>query len=296
MNHSALIKKWDKVLNHPKFPKITDHRKLQNTALLLEAFDSESRVQGHREQFLTEETTASGNGIQNFQPVLISLVRRAMPNLIAYDIGGVQTMKSPVDLIFAMKSRYQTTAGGVTAGDEALHNKPDTAFSGASGGTGMTLAEGEVLGRGTSGDGDFSEMGFTIEKATVTAKTRALKAEFTMELQQDLQKVHGLDAETELGTILATEVLAEINREFIDTINAKAIHGADNVGSDGVFDLNVDADGRWAVEKFKSLMFQMEIEANAIAKGTRRGRGNWVICSSNVASVFILMSFTSSKN
>jgi hypothetical protein len=241
-------------------------------------------------------STAGDGSIDLYDPVLISLVRRAAPNLIAYDICGVQPMTGPTGLIFAMRSRY-TSQGGT----EALFNEANTAFpntaqsqTGASPadlsagteytrGTGFTTAQAEALGDG-SGQG-FQEMAFSIEKVAVTARSRALKAEYTMELAQDLKAVHGLDAEQELANILSTEILAEINREVVRTINITATVGAqENVTTAGTFNLDVDANGRWSVEKFKGLMFQLERESNAIAKATRRGKGNVLICSSDVAS------------
>jgi hypothetical protein len=231
-----------------------------------------------------------------YDPVLISLVRRAMPNLIAYDIAGVQPMTGPTGLIFAMRSRYSAQNG-----TEAFYNEADTGFSDNSGnhvgsmmptdiantslfntGTGMTTAAAEALGDG--GGTNFAEMAFSIEKVTVSAKSRALKAEYTTELAQDLRAVHGLDAETELSNILQSEILVEINRELVRTIYTNAVTGAAATATPGTFDLDVDANGRWSVEKFKGLMFQIEQEANAIAKATRRGKGNIVICSSDVAS------------
>ncbi|MEL0016958.1 MAG: hypothetical protein VW715_17235, partial [Rhodospirillales bacterium] len=240
----------------------------------------------------TSASAAAGPGA-GYDPVLISLVRRSMPNLIAYDIAGVQPMTGPTGLIFAMRSRQSTQAG-----TEAFYNEADTTFSGAgtdtgdipvsdsanttlfSTGTGMTTAAAEDLGDG----GTMAEMAFSIEKVTVSAKSRALKAEYTTELAQDLRAVHGLDAETELANILQSEILTEINRELVRTIYQTAKKGATGTASAGTFDLDVDANGRWSVEKFKGLMFQIEQEANAIAKGTRRGKGNIVICSSDVAS------------
>ena len=241
---------------------------------------------------------------------MISLVRRAMPNLMAYDVCGVQPMSAPTGLIFAMKARYQ---GGSTSNREALFNEAETRFSGDSSGThdsdnpsgfnddsdgidsegarltalfagGMPTEDAEALG--SSGGSAFNEMGFTIEKASVTAKSRALKAEYSLELAQDLKAIHGLDAETELANILSTEILAEINREVIRTINSQAKTGAQqaNVTSNGIFDLSSDADGRWSAEKFKGLVVQLDREANVIAKETRRGKGNIVICSSDVAT------------
>jgi hypothetical protein len=260
-------------------------------------------------------STAGTGAIDTFDPVLISLVRRAMPNLIAYDICGTQPMTGPTGLIFAMRSRYaeNTTSTNALAGAETFYNEVNTQFSsvttgantfgqkfvgtipGATNtspltavntyntGTGMSTAQAEALG--ADGNTMFASMAFSIEKVTVTAKSRALKAEYTMELAQDLKAIHGLDAETELANILSAEILAEINREVVRTINITAVPGAqDNVTTAGVFDLDTDSNGRWSVEKFKGLMFQLEREANQIAKQTRRGKGNIVICSSDVAS------------
>jgi hypothetical protein len=254
---------------------------------------------------------ASAGSIDIFDPVLISLVRRSMPNMIAYDIAGVQPMTGPTGLIFAMRSRFDGQAG-----TEALFNEAPTTFSAsASGNTaslgviddsgnnaqagsdptarasgsgytvggGMTTADAEALGD-VAGNG-FQEMAFSVEKVSVTAKSRALKAEYTMELAQDLKAIHGLDAETELSNILSAEILSEINREVVRTVNYTATAGAqDNVTTAGTFDLDVDANGRWSVERFKGMIFQIEREANAIAKATRRGKGNVMICSSDVAS------------
>ena len=257
--------------------------------------------------FITEAAPANAtSSVNNFDPVLISLVRRAMPNLIAYDICGVQPMNGPTGLIFAMKARYQ---GGSTSNREALFNEAETQFSGDSSGThdsdnasgwngvdsegarltslaagGMPTADAEALG--STGGSSFQEMGFTIERQTVTAKSRALKAEYSLELAQDLKAIHGLDAETELANILSTEILAEINREVIRTVNSQAKTGAQqaNVTAKGIFNVSSDADGRWSAEKFKGLTVQIDREANTIAKETRRGKGNVVICSSDVAT------------
>ena len=279
------IKKWAPVLEHADAAPITDSYKKAVTAKLLE--NTEVALKQEREQYgsLNENNQTTG-AVSNFDPVLISLVRRAMPNLIAYDVAGVQPMSGPTGLIFAMKARYNDTAPSTvtTADTEALFDEANTAFSGDTAGTGVSTGAGEVLG----GTGDaFGDMGFTIEKAVVEAKTRGLKAEYTMELAQDLKAIHNLDAESELANILSTEILAEINREVINTINAKAVvgfNGSVTPGTTDTFDLSTDADGRWAVEKFKSLMFQIETEANKIALTTRRGKGNFIICSSNVAS------------
>jgi hypothetical protein len=283
------IKKWAPVLEHADATPITDSYKKAVTAKLLE--NTEVALKQERAQYgnLNENNQTTG-AVSNFDPVLISLVRRAMPNLIAYDVAGVQPMSGPTGLIFAMKARYNDSdpAGIITAADdtEALGlDEPDTAFSGTAAGEGYDTAPGEALG--AAGGTGFGDMGFTIEKAVVEAKTRGLKAEYTMELAQDLKAIHNLDAESELANILSTEILAEINREVINTINDKAIVGFNGdltPGTTDTFDLVSNADGRWAVEKFKSLMFQIEVEANKIALTTRRGKGNFVICSSNVAS------------
>jgi hypothetical protein len=259
--------------------------------------------------FLSENAASPANNtgsVSNFDPVLISLVRRAMPNLIAYDIAGVQPMNGPTGLIFAMKARY---GGGATSNREALFNEAETQFSGDSSGThdsdnasgwngvdsegarltalaatGSPTVDAEAMG--STGGSSFHEMGFTIEKSTVTAVSRALKAEYTIELAQDLKAIHGLDAETELANILSTEILAEINREVIRTVNSQAKTGAQqaNVTANGIFNMSSDADGRWSAEKFKGLAVQIDREANVIAKETRRGKGNVIICSSDVAT------------
>jgi hypothetical protein len=308
--------KWKPVIEHPDLPEIKDAHKRGVTAVLLENTEREIRKASALAggQYLTEDSptnNASPNAnIDNFDPVLISLVRRAMPNLIAYDICGVQPMTGPTGLIFAMRARYANQEG-----TETFYNEVDTAFSsvttgantfgqknvgGVPGntttgtanlaetgiyntGTGMPTATSEGLGSNSSLV--FPEMAFSIEKVTVTAKSRALKAEYSMELAQDLRAIHGLDAETELSNILTSEILAEINREVVRTINITATRGAtEGTTSAGRFDLDVDANGRWSVEKFKGLMFQVEREANQIAKATRRGKGNIIICSSDVAS------------
>ena len=286
-----LQKKWGPVLEHEDLPKIKDQYRKAVTAVLLENQEKAMREQaGQGTGMLSEGAHANktGQDIDYVDPVLISLVRRAMPNLIAYDVCGVQPMNGPTGLIFAMKSHYTTQDG-----DEALHDEADTSFTGAgshgsqtgamqgAAGTGMTTAAAE--------DVTFPEMAFNIDKVTVTAKSRALKAEYTMELAQDLKAVHGLDAETELSNILSSEVLAEINREVMRTIYTNAVAGAaHNVATPGTFDLDTDSNGRWSVEKFKGLMFQIEREANAIAKATRRGKGNILITSSDVASALAM--------
>jgi hypothetical protein len=275
----------------------------------------EERVQ-MQGNYISEAAAANNVGAGNigsFDPVLISLVRRAMPNLIAYDIAGVQPMSGPTGLIFAMKSKYSTQGGTEALFDEAdtdfsgtgTHQAEPTGLGGATDadsdgsiadtaaaditntfGTGLATSAAERLGVGESGDGSFGEMAFSIEKSTVTAKSRALKAEYTMELAQDLKAVHGLDAEGELANILSAEILAEINREVVRTILTKAKIGAlqTSTAVSGIFDVNTDSDGRWMVERFKGLIMQIERECNVIAKETRRGKGNFIICSSDVAS------------
>ncbi len=288
------LKKWAPVLDHADAPEFKDNYRRAVTAKLLEnterALIEEKGVNGMLNE--NQQNTAS---VTNYDPVLISLVRRAMPNLIAYDVAGVQPMSGPTGLIFAMKARYGDGTPIVTTDTEALFNEADTDFSGTGTHAGTlpygnldspetTYTTGTGVTTVTAEAADPAELGFTIEKATVTAKTRQLKAEYTMELAQDLKAIHGLDAESELANILSSEILAEINREVIRSINSTAKTGGANVGTDGLFDLVADADGRWAVEKFKSLIYQLEVEANAIAKETRRGKGNFVICCSNVAS------------
>ena len=311
----ALQKKWQPILEHADLQPIKDPYRKAVTTMLLE----------NQEQYLREAAPSNFSGaaiggqeqsgnVARWDPILISLVRRAMPNLIAYDICGVQPMSGPTGLIFAMRSRYINQTG-----PEALYQEADTAFGG-SGSTGATaqgnyntdpfeisgvdpfgsgtLAQatgvkgtkgfstygGEALG--DSANNPFPQMAFSIEKTTVEAKTRALKAEYTMELAQDLKAIHGLDAETELANILSSEILAEINREVVRVIYANAKLGAKSgtTQTTGVFDLNVDSNGRWSVEKFKGLLFQIERECNQIAKETRRGKGNFIVCSSDVAS------------
>ena len=325
-------KKWAPILEHADLPAIKDAHRRSVTAVVLENTEKALREAGAHGayQTLTEtsslvpvnamagsSSTAGSGAIDTFDPVLISLVRRSMPNLITYDIMGTQPMTGPTGLIFAMRSRYSNQAGA-----ETFYNEVNTSFSsvvagsnafgqqfigsipGATGttplpstvgnssvnnsnayntGTGMSTTQAEALG--ADSNAQFAQMAFSIEKVTVTAKSRALKAEYTMELAQDLKAIHGLDAETELANILSAEVLAEINREAVRTVNITAVPGAqENTTTAGVFDLDTDSNGRWSVEKFKGLMFQLEREANQIAKQTRRGKGNIVICSSDVAS------------
>ena len=312
-----LMEKWGPVLDHESVSPIQDNYKKAVTARLLE--NQEVALQEERNQaqgnFISEAAAANNIGAGNigsFDPVLISLVRRAMPNLIAYDIAGVQPMSGPTGLIFAMKSRYSTQGGTEALGlDEAdtdfsgtgTHQADPTGLAGVTDadtdgsiadtadtvstfGSGLATSAAERLGVGESGDGSFGEMAFSIEKSTVTAKSRALKAEYTMELAQDLKAIHGLDAEGELANILSAEILAEINREVVRTILTKAKIGAlqTSTAVSGIFDVNTDSDGRWMVERFKGLIMQIERECNVIAKETRRGKGNFIICSSDVAS------------
>ena len=321
ISYDRLIEKWAPVLNEESAGNINDHHKKAVTAAVLE-----NQEVALREEGMLQEAAPSNNAanVSNWNPVLIALVRRAMPNLMAYDICGVQPMTGPTGLIFAMKSQYNTTKAGAVlngaAKTEALFNEALVGYAGDSINTGngsggpsgltdvsdtdgggsivdsgatyipvigdaYTTGEAEALGDG-SGEA-FAEMGFTIEKATVTAKSRALKAEYTLELAQDLKAIHGLDAETELANILSTEILAEINREVIRTLNQQAKIGCRqaNINTKGLFSLTNDADGRWSVERFKGLIIQLEREANVIAKETRRGKGNFIICSSDVASI-----------
>ena len=315
VSYDKLVEKWAPVLNEESAGSIKDAHRKAVTAAILENQEIALREEG----MLAEAAPGNATGnVANWNPVLIALVRRAMPNLMAYDVCGVQPMTGPTGLIFAMKSTFQKTKAGVSATDEALFNEAPVGFSGDSATTGngsggpsglsgatdtdgdgslvdsgtgnapylgdaYSTAEAEALGDATE---SFAEMGFTIEKATVTAKSRALKAEYSLELAQDLKAIHGLDAETELANILSTEILAEINREVIRTINSQAKIGARqaNINTKGIFSLTNDADGRWSVEKFKGLIYQLEREANTIAKETRRGKGNFIICSSDVAS------------
>jgi hypothetical protein len=326
-------KKWAAVLDHDALSPIKDPLRRGVTAMMLENTELALREASSHNGFQTlsetssltpvnamggSSSTAGQGNIDTFDPVLISLVRRAMPNLIAYDICGVQPMTGPTGLIFAMRSQYANSTNA-TSGGETFYNEVNTAFStitagnstfGQATGTGpaaaipgqtnttamvntafyntnfgMSTASAEALGGDSSGANAFAQMAFTIEKVTVTAKSRALKAEYTMELAQDLKAIHGLDAETELSNILSAEILAEINREIVREINITAKVGAqENVTTAGIFDLDTDSNGRWSVEKFKGLMFQLEREANRIARETRRGKGNVILCSSDVAS------------
>ena len=334
-SNEVLQEKWSPLLDYDGLDPIKDAHRKAVTAQLLENQEIALREE---KEFLHEAapTNSVGNGgftssggqtVAGFDPVLISLIRRAMPNLVAYDLAGVQPMTGPTGLIFAMRSRFSTQDG-----TEALFNEPDTSFSsqnsssnltngfsggsvgfGTTGGTGLTDAsnpaalnpqgsqsattyptgqgmrtdDAEKMGDATSNA--FNEMAFSIEKVTVTAKSRALKAEYSLELAQDLKAIHGLNAEAELANILSTEILAEINREVIRTIYKVAESGAQtNVATAGAFDLDTDSNGRWSVEKFKGLIFQIERDANAIAQRTRRGKGNMILCSADVASALTM--------
>ena len=334
-SNEVLQEKWGPLLNYEGIDPIKDAHRKAVTAQLLENQEIALREE---KEFLHEAapTNSVGNGgftssggqtVAGFDPVLISLIRRAMPNLVAYDLAGVQPMTGPTGLIFAMRSRFSTQDG-----TEALFNEPETSFSsqnnsgnltngfsggsvgfGTTGGTGLTNASNPAalnpegsqgattypVGQGMRTDdaekmGDatanaFNEMAFSIEKVTVTAKSRALKAEYSLELAQDLKAIHGLNAEAELANILSTEILAEINREVIRTIYKVAESGAQtNVATAGAFDLDTDSNGRWSVEKFKGLIFQIERDANAIAQRTRRGKGNMILCSADVASALTM--------
>ena len=309
-----LQEKWSPVLEHPDLPQIEDAYKRSVTTVILENQEKALREDA---AFLSESVpTSNTSGVQNWDPILISLVRRAMPNLIAYDICGVQPMTGPTGLIFAMRARHlsmdgeealvdettgaaangfsgdfsnQNAAGTIGGGDiGASESNPAVLNDSPSAGTytfatGMTTAEAEALG--DSGTNAFAEMSFSIDKSTVTAVSRALKAEYSMELAQDLKAIHGLDAETELANILSTEILAEINREVVRSIYKTAEAGAQiNTTTAGIFDLDTDSNGRWSVEKFKGLMFAIERDANAIGQRTRRGKGNMLIVSADVAS------------
>jgi hypothetical protein len=304
-----LEQKWAPVLDHEGAGKIGNAYKRAVTAIILENQEKAMAEEGRMLNESAPTNATSATYVQNYDPILISLVRRSLPKLIAYDVCGVQPMTGPTGLIFAMRSKYaaqngteaffneantrftsankagDTVGGSLQSGSNPVANVLDTtAFTTANG---MTTASAEALG--DAGGNLFAEMAFTIEKVTVTARSRALKAEYTMELAQDLKAVHGLDAETELANILSTEILAEINREVIRTIYEQAVIGAAyGTTSAGTFDLDTDSNGRWSVEKFKGLVFQIERECNAIAKATRRGKGNTLILSSDVASALAM--------
>lgn len=306
MSDVNLIQKWKPILEHAEFASIKDAHRRKTTATLLENQSKSTRAQSQGlDGVLTEDTAAStltGN-VMKYDPILINLVRRAMPNLIAYDICGVQAMNGPSGLVFAYKPKYVV---GLTRTD-AFYREADTDFSGTgthagtdpsvlndavpgtySRGTGMATAAGEILG--TDGNPLFGEMGFDLDSFTVQTKTRALKATYTVELAQDLKQIHGLDAETELANILSSQLLADLNREVIRTIYITAKAGAQNadLSTAGTFDLDTDSNGRWSKEKFQGMLFQIDRDANAIAKETRMGKGNFIICSSDVASALAM--------
>ncbi len=302
-----LQEKWQPVLEHPDLPRIEDSYKRAVTTLILE---NQEKAMREDRGFLTETAPVNSMGggqMDTWDPILISLVRRAMPNLIAYDVCGVQPMTGPTGLIFAMRSSLASQDGAEALVDESFPDTSNQNAAGTIGGgdvgttetnpavlndsspgtytsaTGMTRSQAEALG--DSGTNAFAEMAFSIEKSTVTAVSRALKAEYTMELAQDLKAIHGLDAETELSNILSSEILAEINREVIRSLYVTAVKGAQvNTTTAGIFDLDTDSNGRWSVEKFKGLMFAIERDANAIGQQTRRGKGNMILCSADVAS------------
>jgi len=282
--------KWEPVLEHADLQPIADPYKKAVTAVVLE--NQEKALQEEKGIMEATHANQTGGSVDNYDPILISLVRRALPNLMAYDVAGVQPMTGPTGLIFAMKSHYTSQTG-----DEALFNEADTDFSGGgthagsnpvdgayTTGTGVATSTAEGFGDSTT----LNEMAFSIEKTTVTAKSRALKAEYTVELAQDLKAIHGLDAESELSNILSQEILAEINREVIRTIYKVAKPGSASTATPGTFDLDVDSNGRWSVERFKGLLFNIERDANVIAQDTRRGKGNFIICSSDVASALAM--------
>jgi hypothetical protein len=322
-----ITEKWGPILDHADLPSITDKRKRADTAIVLENTEralNEGRSISAGQSFLGEAspTNSTGSHVDNFDPVLISLVRRSMPNLVAYDICGVQPMTGPTGLIFAMRSRYDSQTG-----TETFYNEVNTGFSARGGSNTAAAAAGygaatdlggalsnigtapgvsnnagadtynfaggvvtslaEALG--SNATAIFPQMAFSIEKVSVEAKSRALKAEYSLELAQDLKAIHGLDAETELSNILQSEILAEINREVLRTVIITAKQGASSgTTTAGRFDLDTDSNGRWSVEKFKGLMAQIEFECNKISKDTRRGKGNMVICSSDVASALMM--------
>jgi len=293
--------KWSAILDHPDLPQIKDNYKRQVTAVLLE--NQEKSLREERQAlFETPANNISATaGIDKYDPILIGLVRRAMPNLMAYDICGVQPMTGPTGLIFAMRSIYKDERNDTTNRVEALFNEANTSFSGSLPGTASTPAHSgsnPVFGTYTTGNAistasmeaatTFNEMSFSIDKTTVTAKSRALKAEYTVELAQDLKAIHGLDAEAELSNILSQEFMFEINREVVRTIYQVAKTGSPATATAGTFDLDIDSNGRWSVERFKGLLFNIERDANHIAQDTRRGKGNFIVCSADVASALAM--------
>jgi hypothetical protein len=289
-------KKWEAILDHPDLPPIKDNYKRQVTSVLLENQERSLREERNA-LFETAPTNniSATSGIDKYDPIMIGLVRRAMPNLMAYDICGVQPMTGPTGLIFAMRSIYGAERNNTTTRKEALFNEANTSFSSsmqdATGNnpvfgtynTGNATTTGSMEGQDT-----FGEMSFSIDKTTVTAKSRALKAEYTVELAQDLKAIHGLDAEAELSNILSQEFMFEINREVVRTIYKVAKPGSPGTATAGTFDLDVDSNGRWSVERFKGLLFNIERDANHIAQDTRRGKGNFIVCSADVASALAM--------
>lgn len=308
-NNKTLIEKWAPVLNHADFAPIQDNLRRDVTAAILESTArsiQDNPVYSSMSTLTEAPANVSGTGgfggaaaapQAGYDPVLMSLVRRAVPNLMAYDVVGVQPMSGPTGLIFALRAKYNAMSGNTSS--EAFYNEADTSFSGTgthttpfpnasntdpvSTGTGLATATGEALGD-NPGTNDIPEMALSLEKVTATARTRALKAEYSSELAQDLKNVHGLNADTVLSNMLSTQIIADINRELVRSIYNTAKIGATATATAGTFDLDVDANGRWSVEKFKGLMFQIEKEANAIGRETRVGKGNIIICSSDVAS------------
>jgi len=292
-----LQQKWATVLDHPDLTEIKENYKRQVTAVLLE--NQEKALREERSALLQETPANNASataGIGTYDPILIGLVRRAMPNLMAYDIAGVQPMNGPTGLIFAMRSFYGTDRAAAS-GTEALYNEADTDFSGTGTHSG-TISNILATGSFTTGTAnstanmeaaqDYNQMSFGIDKTTVTAKSRALKAEYTVELAQDLKAIHGLDAEAELSNILSQEFMFEINREIVRLIYKVAKVGSPATAAPGTFDLDVDSNGRWSVERFKGLLFNMERDANHIAQDTRRGKGNIIVCSADVASALAM--------
>ena len=307
------MKKWGAIIDHPDLPEIKENYRKQVTAVLLE---NQEKALREERQMMSEaapgNNSFASDGIDRYDPILIGLVRRAMPNLMAYDICGVQPMTGPTGLIFAMRSLYGTTRSPDTAITEALFNEANTVFSGQSysangqpytvaspthagsnpvdgtytTGNAMATGTGEALG--DSADNAFGQMSFSIDKTTVTARTRALKAEYTLELAQDLKAVHGLDAESELSNILSQEIMFEINREVVRRIYTVAKQGSPATAVPGTFNLDVDSNGRWSVERFKGLLFNIERDANHIGQDTRRGKGNFIVCSADVASALAM--------
>ena len=294
-----LQEKWGQILDHPDLPAIKDPYKRTVTTVLLE--NQEKALREERQALFEAPTNNIGQdtaAIQKYDPIMIGLVRRAMPNLMAYDICGVQPMTGPTGLIFAMRSIYGgsgDTRSNTETRVEALYNEANTSFSGATGHNGAVANILATIGIGAANtlaavenSSAFAEMSFAIDKTTVTAKSRALKAEYTVELAQDLKAIHGLDAEAELSNILSQEFMFEINREIVRTIYKVAKPGSPGTANSGTFDLDIDSNGRWSVERFKGLLFNIERDANHIAQDTRRGKGNFIVCSADVASALAM--------